>query len=1064
MPRFRSRSPLQSCLCGLLLLALTTGGVQAGSEEIGLDCSSRNQEFSVAIPAGLRLDSGGHDALLLVEERGGDVVVQDDASPPRRWDFPPSGWAYQPAQLQAGSAAAQHWTLQPATVGVASAQVRLSLLCSGDKADLLQRLAEAGQLFAQSEDSSLPTSTRSAAREQSTVLLGQVLQPPQDATGPRLPWLEAQAAQARSYLYARMGRPAESRADLRTAEVTWQARGDILRSRIARHREAQQLRREGDLVNAHKALTQLQTDPAVRADATLLGIVTNDVCLSLRHLRRLREALECFGRAIAIHERNGNIVEAALGRTNRADVYLQLGRYAEADAEAQAGYLQAQHSQRPRAQLLSAVVAGNVARAQGRLDAALRTYLEALVFADQLQDVNLRANVQQHIGIAYLLLRDFGRAVDLLTAAASAYEKGGYWNNAAIALRNVADAQRQSGALASARASIARAQALVDSGRASAAAAEVQLFRAELALGDGGAGMDEAIASAQSAIGNAPPYPQKQRLTLLLARRSLTRGALPAADAWLRTATAAATRAGDTLGLVEISQLKAQWLLQRGDLADARDAYLLALQRALRVSALLSYPLHRSSYLSQARRSLEQALTLSQQLDADSAKERERRFGWSAALQQATLSAERTELAVGDDRRSGVLATVNEQVRRRWGIQSSEELSAGDATPLNIALTRAEQGYAAAARELTDIDAGAALLRRWQSRLQPEESLLATFQGERTAWSWHLQRSGISEQAMPAAPLSAAAESLLQALQDPASTSEHIDALAAQLSSAAGLGRLHSPQSGLHYLLADGVLGRLPPVFLFAADAASRAASGTAPPAVVRIGSLQHQSATTPACCQGQRLHIFADPSLQDWSPGAQAAASLPRLPGSRAEARAIAARWPSSQTQLWLGAEFTRSRALQALASRGDIVHFATHGFTSREEPGLDALLVVGDDRRSGLDVVSFHDLLGQHVRARLVVLGACEAGGSGARDDTGGAGLAHALALAGAYEVVAPLWRIDDGNSAAFMVALYDALARNRSAAAAVAEAQAQLALRSATAHPFHWSGFLVQRGSDF
>ena len=163
----------------------------------------------------------------------------------------------------------------------------------------------------------------------------------------------------------------------------------------------------------------------------------------------------------------------------------------------------------------------------------------------------------------------------------------------------------------------------------------------------------------------------------------------------------------------------------------------------------------------------------------------------------------------------------------------------------------------------------------------------------------------------------------------------------------------------------------------------------------------------------------------------------------------------------MWLGADFTRSRTLQALNSAGAIVHFATHGFASRDEPGLNALLVVADDRAGGLDVVSFHDLLGLDVQARLVVLGACEAAAGGTRDDAAAISLAHAVILAGADEVVAPLWRIDDGTSAIFMTALYDAFEQGLPPAAAVADAQARLARRAATAHPFQWAGFAVQRG---
>lgn len=1058
-------------LAAVVLMACCSRGVSAAPVRLGCDVPLQAAVF--ALPVELRLDTAGRDALLLVEERGADVLIQRSAEDVQHWDSPPSAWAYQLASLSAAEGATARWSLQAASAGLVSATLRLRLLCTDPQAPqefaVLRTLAEAGREFARAEDAALPAPTRIAARVRAASLLGEVLQSGElAALLQRWPWLRAQALQTRAYALARMGRTAEGRGDLHAAAAAWQAAGDTWRSTIARHREAQQMRREGILDDARKMLQRLQSEATVQADASLLGVVTNDLCLTWRDLLRLDEALACFGRAVAIHERAGNSAEAALSRANRAAAYASLGRYAEAEAEAQAASVQAQHSKRPRAQLMAALVVGNVARAQGRLDVALQAYLEGLALAEQLQDPNLRANAQQQIGIAYLLLRDFERARVILGEAAAAYEAGGYWKSATIALRNLADAQRQAGAVGEARSSIVRAQAIVDAGRAgSAAAAEVQLLRAELALQDGGGtDLDEAIAAAQSALGDAPSYLQRQRLALLLARRSLARGALPAAGDWLRRATAAATRAGDALGLVETSQLRALLLEKRGEPAAAKAAYLQSLQQSLRIAALQSYPLHRSSYLGQARRSLEQALRLSLREDAGSAKAAALRIGWLAALQETTLSAERATLAGGDHQRSGVLAAVNEQVRRRWGIKGSDEPDAVPAVPLNILLARAEQSYPRAGGGLARSGSGSDLVRAWQQRLQPGEVLLATFVGEDLALSWSVRRDGIEERVAEAAAVRDAGAALLAVLRDTAATPQQIDARGRALAASANFPDFQKYTAPLYFLSADGVLATLPPAFLFAADAASRAAQAATPlPAVVSIGSLQpgSEAPPLPACCKDRTLQVFADPSLRSWSESAStnSAAGLPRLPGSRSEARAIAARWPQEKTQLWLGADFTRSRTLQALNSAGAIVHFATHGFASRDEPGLNALLVVADDRAGGLDVVSFHDLLGLDVQARLVVLGACEAAAGGARDEAAATSLAHAVILAGADEVVAPLWRIDDATSASFMTALYDAFEQGLPPAAAVAEAQARLARRAATAHPFQWAGFAVQRG---
>jgi CHAT domain-containing protein len=101
--------------------------------------------------------------------------------------------------------------------------------------------------------------------------------------------------------------------------------------------------------------------------------------------------------------------------------------------------------------------------------------------------------------------------------------------------------------------------------------------------------------------------------------------------------------------------------------------------------------------------------------------------------------------------------------------------------------------------------------------------------------------------------------------------------------------------------------------------------------------------------------------------------------------------------------------------------------------------------------------------LSARLVVLSACQtAVGSGAFADVppgdDWVGLVHGFLFAGAANVLATLWPVEDGATAVLMSSFYQALGSGQSESASLAAAQ-RAAIRSAhTSHPFYWAGFVL------
>ena len=106
---------------------------------------------------------------------------------------------------------------------------------------------------------------------------------------------------------------------------------------------------------------------------------------------------------------------------------------------------------------------------------------------------------------------------------------------------------------------------------------------------------------------------------------------------------------------------------------------------------------------------------------------------------------------------------------------------------------------------------------------------------------------------------------------------------------------------------------------------------------------------------------------------------------------------------------------------------------------------------------------MFGLALQARLVVLSACRTAlGAGALADVpegdDWVGLVRAFLYAGAANVMATLWPVEDRSTARLMERFYTALAAGRSEAEALAEAQRAGLSNPATSHPFYWAGFTL------
>jgi len=141
----------------------------------------------------------------------------------------------------------------------------------------------------------------------------------------------------------------------------------------------------------------------------------------------------------------------------------------------------------------------------------------------------------------------------------------------------------------------------------------------------------------------------------------------------------------------------------------------------------------------------------------------------------------------------------------------------------------------------------------------------------------------------------------------------------------------------------------------------------------------------------------------------------------------------------------------VKALSGNMGLLHFATHGELNAQDPLASALLLVPEGTEDGR--LEVRELFGLDLKARLVVLSACETGlGKLSRGDEL-VGLQRAFLYAGTPAVVTTLWKVDDRASFVLMREFYDQL---KTQGPAEALRQAQTTTMKGFPHPFAWAAF--------
>lgn len=183
-------------------------------------------------------------------------------------------------------------------------------------------------------------------------------------------------------------------------------------------------------------------------------------------------------------------------------------------------------------------------------------------------------------------------------------------------------------------------------------------------------------------------------------------------------------------------------------------------------------------------------------------------------------------------------------------------------------------------------------------------------------------------------------------------------------------------------------------------------------------------------------------------------------LPASRGEAQQFRRSFPGAD--VFLGPRATESALRTALSADG-IVHVATHGVMNARNPMFSRIEMAPGERALADDGrLEVHEVLGLTIRSPLVFLSGCETGLGAAWSTSFDRGedyatLAQAFLYAGARNVVATLWRVEDEGAAGFAQHFYAALT-SLGAPEALAAAQRRMLREQRYAAPYFWASYQV------
>jgi CHAT domain-containing protein len=181
----------------------------------------------------------------------------------------------------------------------------------------------------------------------------------------------------------------------------------------------------------------------------------------------------------------------------------------------------------------------------------------------------------------------------------------------------------------------------------------------------------------------------------------------------------------------------------------------------------------------------------------------------------------------------------------------------------------------------------------------------------------------------------------------------------------------------------------------------------------------------------------------------------FPDLPNAAGEIEQMAIQFPVAQRTVHSGENANPDTYREAIPNRFGFIHFAAHATANTESP-LDSAVILS--RKNESYRLYARDVVAMPITAELVSISACRGAGAKAFAGEGLVGFAWAFLSAGAQNVIAGLWDVEDGSTSRVMIQLYREIKEGRTPQQALRDAKLTL-LHSdgAFAKPYYWAPFI-------
>lgn len=241
------------------------------------------------------------------------------------------------------------------------------------------------------------------------------------------------------------------------------------------------------------------------------------------------------------------------------------------------------------------------------------------------------------------------------------------------------------------------------------------------------------------------------------------------------------------------------------------------------------------------------------------------------------------------------------------------------------------------------------------------------------------------------------------------------------------------------------------------------------------LAVFQHLSANSKGMTDQGQILLVANPAMQNREQALSRNVSRrssgfesSELPHTQKEANAIAA-LAGNRVQIMTRVNANKQQLMALPLNDFEILHFATHAIANDHAPSLGGLVLSNSQFDDNLLLAP--EIANLKLKAELVVLSGCETAVGQHINGEGLMGLSRAFFEAGAKNVLASLWSVQDNATAALMESFYRYLLRDKLAP----EEALRLAklyvknFRRKNGHtpwrdPHYWAGFVLQGASKF